>query len=108
MTMAQQVITISAVMAGTIVTRFLPFALFPEGKQPPAYIRFLGKVLPYSVIGLLVIYCLKDAVFTSYHGLSEAIAIAFVVLIHKWKHNMLFSICDGTILYMLLVQNVFC
>ena len=46
-------------LLGTMVTRFLPFLIFPEGKEPPEFIQYLGKVLPYAVIGLLVIYCLR-------------------------------------------------
>lgn len=69
MTILQQVLTVAAVVLGTMTTRFLPFLLFPEGKQPPAFIRYLGTVLPSAVIGLLVVFCLKDAVFTSWHGL---------------------------------------
>lgn len=107
MTTLQSVITIIAVVLGTVMTRFLPFLIFPEGKTPPAYITYLGKVLPYAVIGLLVVYCLKDAVFTGYHGLPEMIAIAFIVVLHKWKKNTLFSVGGGTVLYMLLVQNFF-
>lgn len=63
MTILQQVLTVAAVVLGTMTTRFLPFLLFPEGKQPPAFIRYLGTVLPSAVIGLLVVFCLKDAVF---------------------------------------------
>ena len=89
------------------VTRFLPFLIFPEGKTPPAYIQYLGKVLPYAVIGLLVIYCLKDVPASSTYGLPEAIAILFIMVLHKWKKNTLLSIGGGTILYMILVQMVF-
>ena len=60
MTTTQGILTIAAVVLGTMVTRFLPFLIFPEGKEPPEFIQYLGKVLPYAVIGLLVIYCLKD------------------------------------------------
>ena len=74
MTTVQSVITIFAVVAGTMLTRFLPFLIFPEGKKPPRYITWLGTVLPHAVIGLLVVYCLKDAVFSAYHGLPELIA----------------------------------
>ena len=76
MTVTQSVITIAAVVLGTMTTRFLPFLVFPEGREPPAFIRYLGAVLPYAVIGLLLVYCLKDAVFASYHALPELIAIA--------------------------------
>lgn len=107
MTLWQQVLTIAAVVLGTMTTRFLPFLLFPEGKQPPPFVRYLGTVLPAAVMGLLVIFCLKDAVFTSWHGLPEIIAILVVVLLHRWKKNIFLSIAGGTILYMVLVQQVF-
>lgn len=107
MTTTQSILTIAAVVLATMLTRFLPFLVFPEGRKPPAVITYLGTVLPYAVIGLLVVYCLKDAVFTSWHGLPELIAIAFIVVLHKWRKNTLLSIAAGTILYMVLVQNVF-
>lgn len=107
MTLWQQVLTIAAVVLGTMTTRFLPFLLFPEGKQPPAFVRYLGTVLPAAVMGLLVIFCLKDAIFTTWHGLPEIIAILAVGLLHRWKKNIFLSIAGGTILYMVLVQQVF-
>lgn len=107
MTTVQQIATISIVVLGTMLTRFLPFLIFPEGKTPPHFITYLGTVLPYAVIGLLVVYCLKDAVFTSFHGLPELIAIGSIVILHKWKKNTLLSIGAGTILYMVLVQTCF-
>ena len=107
MTTTQAVITIAAVVLGTMVTRFLPFIIFPEGKNPPEYIRYLGTVLPYAVIGLLVVYCLKDVPGSSAHGIPEGIAILFIILIHKWKKNTLLSIGSGTVLYMVLVQTIF-
>lgn len=106
MTAIQSVLTIVAVILGTMLTRFLPFLLFPEGKKPPAYITYLGTVLPYAVIGLLVVYCLKDAVFTEFHGLPEGIAMVFILILHKWKKNTLLSIGMGTVLYMILVQHL--
>lgn len=107
MTLWQQILTIAAVVLGTMTTRFLPFLLFPEGKQPPPFVRYLGTVLPAAVMGLLVIFCLKDAVFTAWHGLPEIIAILAVGLLHRWKKNIFLSIAGGTILYMVLVQQVF-
>lgn len=107
MTVVQRILTVAAVVLGTMLTRFLPFVIFPEGKRPPSYITYLGQVLPYAVIGLLVVYCLKDAVFHSTHGLPEFIAIGFIIFLHKWKKNTLLSIGGGTVLYMFLVQAVF-
>lgn len=95
-------------LLGTMMTRFLPFLIFPEGKEPPEFIQYLGKVLPYAVIGLLVIYCLKDVPGSGTYGIPEFLAIAFIVLLHRWKKNILLSIGGGTVFYMLLVQFVFC
>lgn len=107
MTAAQSFLTVLAVVLGTMLTRFLPFIIFPEDKTPPKFITFLGTVLPYAAIGLLVVYCLKNAVFTPLHGLPEILSIGFIVIIHKLKKNTLLSIGAGTSLYMILVQYVF-
>ena len=108
MTVTQQLITIAVVALGTMLTRFLPFLVFPEGKPTPKYVRYIGKALPGAVFGLLVIYCLKNvSLFAGSHGLPELIAIAVVVLLHLWKRQMLLSIAAGTVCYMLLVQLVF-
>ena len=108
MTSTQLVITIAVIALGTVLTRFLPFWVFPAGKPTPKYISFLGKALPGAVFGLLVIYCLKNvSILTGSHGLPELIAIVIVVLLHLWKRQMLLSIAAGTIAYMLLVQFVF-
>ncbi len=108
MTLMQQIITIAMVVLGTMLTRFLPFLLFPAGKPTPKYIQYLGRVLPASVFGLLVIYCLKNvSVFTGSHGIPELLAILLVVVLHLWKRQMLLSIAGGTVFYMILVQTVF-
>jgi len=108
MTVTQQLITIAVVALGTMLTRFLPFLVFPEGKPTPKYVQYIGKALPGAVFGLLVIYCLKNvSLFAGSHGLPELIAIAVVVLLHLWKRQMLLSIAAGTVCYMLLVQLVF-
>ncbi len=108
MTLTQQIITISMVILGTILTRFLPFLLFPAGKQTPKYIQYLGNVLPAAVFGLLVVYCLKGInLFTGSHGIPEFVAIAIVIILHLWKKQMLLSIAGGTVCYMFMVQVLF-
>ncbi len=104
MTTLQKCITVIAVVLGTALTRFLPFFLFPEGKTPPKYISYLGSVLPYAVIGFLVVYSLKDVAVSPFHGLPETISILFIAVLHKWRKNTLLSIGAGTALYMYLVQ----
>ncbi len=108
MTLTEQIITVSMVVLGTLITRFLPFIVFPAGKPTPKYIQFLGKFLPAAVFGLLVIYCLRNVSLVSgSHGIPELISIAVVIGLHLWKRQMLISIAGGTICYMLLVQLVF-
>ncbi|ATH91872.1 branched-chain amino acid transporter AzlD [Bacillus glycinifermentans] len=108
MSVTQQMITIAMVVLGTMLTRFLPFMIFPSGKPTPKYIQYLGKALPSAVIGLLVIYCFKDvSLLSGSRGIPEFIAVAAVALLHFWKKNMLLSIAGGTITYMMLVQWVF-
>lgn len=108
MSVFQHIITIAMVVLGTMITRFLPFVLFPAGKQTPGYVRYLGRVLTPAALGLLVIYCLKDVnFFTGSHGIPEIIAMAVVTGLHFWKRQVLLSIAGGTVVYMLLVQLVF-
>lgn len=108
MSVTQQIIIVAVVVFGTMVTRFLPFIIFPAGKPTPKYIQYLGKVLPAAVFGLLIIYCLKNVnIFTGNHGIPELISIALVVALHLWKRQMLVSIAGGTICYMLLIQFLF-
>lgn len=108
MTLAEQIITVSMVILGTMITRFLPFLIFSTDKPTPKYIQYLGKFLPGAVFGMLVIYCLKNvSIFTGSHGIPEFISIIFVIILHLYKRQMLLSIAGGTILYMLLVQFVF-
>lgn len=108
MTLSQRILTILVIVLGTMLTRFLPFLIFPAGKPTPKSIHHLGTVLPGAVFGLLVVYCLKNVSFlTGSHGIPEFISIALVVALHLWKRQMLLSIAGGTVCYMLLVQFVF-
>lgn len=104
----ESLITILVIAAVTLLLRAFPFIIFSTNKGVPPFITYLGKVLPFAVIGMLVVYCLKDvSVVQGSHGLPELIAIAVIFALHKWKHNLLISVCVGTLVYMLLVQFVF-
>ena len=101
------ILAIVIMAAVTFLLRMLPFVIFGK-KQTPAFIGYLGKYLPYAIMGMLVIYCLKGvAPLVFPHGLPELIAILTVVLLHIWRRNTLLSILGGTVVYMLLVQLVF-
>lgn len=92
----------------TMSTRFLPFLIFRENHRTPKTILYLGKVLPCAIMGMLVVYCMKDVAFVAYpYGLPELIGCAITVILHIWKRNSLLSIGVGTVSYMLLVQLVF-
>lgn len=108
MTLMQKMITIAICAFGTMLTRFLPFLIFREGKPTPKYIQYLGKALPAAIFGMLVVYCLKNVdILGGSHGLPELIAIIVTVALHLWKRQMLISIAGGTVSYMILVQLVF-
>ena len=92
----------------TLATRILPVLIFGRGEKVPDYIMYLGKTVPYTVMGLLIVYCLKDISFTTgTHALPEIIAMAAVTLSYLWKRNAIASVVIGTALYMFLVQVVF-
>ena len=103
----------SAVLIGvcaliTAALRFIPFIVFGGKRRTPAFITYLGKVLPFAIMGMLVVFCLKNVSITSYpHGIPELLGVLTVAGLHIWKRNTLLSIAAGTICYMLLVQFVF-
>ncbi|NLK99407.1 MAG: branched-chain amino acid transporter AzlD [Clostridiales bacterium] len=96
------------VSLATILTRALPFILFPENKRIPKYIKYLSDVLPYTIIGMLVVYCLKDISFRIHpYALPEIISIAVITILHLWRKNTLLSIGIGSFVYIILIQYVF-
>ena len=102
MTVWQQVITIGLCVAGTMLTRFLPFLIFKEDRKTPGFVQYIGKYLPSAVFGMLVVYCLKNVdVLEGNHGLPELIAILVTGAMHVWKRQMLLSIAGGTVCYMI-------
>lgn len=104
----QLIVFFGLISLGTILTRVLPFLLFPEKKEIPKYIEYLADVLPYTIIGLLVVYCIKDvSIATTPFALPELISIIIIFILHTWKKNTLLSIGIGSLLYMLLIQYVF-
>lgn len=97
---------VAAMSLVTILLRSLPFLVFK--KTIPAYITYLGKVLPPAIIGMLVVYCLRStAILTAPFGIPELLSIATVVILQVWKRSSLLSILSGTAVYMLLIQLVF-
>jgi len=108
MTDTHAILTIAVCAVVTAALRFAPFAIFGENRKTPEVIAYLGRVLPYAIMGMLVVYCLKDMSFVSApFGIPEIIGCAVVAGLHVWKRNTLLSIGVGTVVYMIMVQFVF-
>ena len=98
---------VAVVALVTAGIRFLPFVLF-AGRRTPRAVSYLGGVLPAAIMGMLVVYCLKDLSFAAVSRfLPQLLAGAVVVVSYLWKKNTLLSIIGGTACYMVLVQTVF-
>lgn len=101
-------IVVAIIVAVTALLRFLPFLVFSSDRGVPKIIDKLSRLLPYAVMGMLVVYCLKDMHFQSLSGYLPYIIASFIVgILHVFKRNTLLSIITGTVSYMLMVQYVF-
>lgn len=102
------VLLIAVAAVVTAATRFLPFLIFRKKESTPAIVTYLGQVLPCAIMGMLVVYCMKDVPFLSApYGAPEIIGCVIVAALHIWKRNSLLSIGVGTVCYMLMVQLIF-
>lgn len=102
------VLIIVVIAIVTVLLRVMPFLIFGRKKETPAFITYLGKVLPFAIMGMLVVYCLRNTTFVEYpYGIPEIISCLVVAGLHLWKKNTLISIVSGTACYMLLIQLVF-
>ncbi len=105
--------THSAILIGvcaliTAALRFIPFIVFSGKRKTPEFVTYLGKVLPFAIMGMLVVFCLKSTSLTSFpHGIPELISVGVVAGLHIWKRNTLLSIISGTVIYILLINFVF-
>ena len=99
---------VAVIAVVTALLRFLPFLIFGGSRQMPESIRYLSGVLPYAVMGMLVVYCLRNVnLFSGSHGIPELLACLAVVGLHIWKRNTLLSIAVGTVFYMVMVQTIY-
>lgn len=90
----------------TLLTRLIPFLIFKNHTNP--IIEYLGNVLPYAIMAMLVVYCLKSVdLLNGNHGICEILGVLTVILLHLFKRNTLLSIFGGTLVYMLCIQVLF-
>lgn len=100
--------TIAVITLVTILLRFLPFLVFRDQTKTPKIVEKLGRVLPYAIMGMLVIYCIKSVSFANVSGfLPTLISCILVGVLYLWKRNTLLSIICGTVCYMFFVQVIF-
>ena len=105
---AYSAVLVAVIVAVTQLTRLLPFLLFGGKKQPPKAVLYLGRVLPCAIMGMLVVYCLRNVTpLAAPYGIPELIGVVLAVVLHVWKRNTLLSIGVSTVAYMVLVQAVF-
>ncbi len=101
-------LTIAVMSLLTALLRFAPFLIFGGKRDVPKMIEYLSNVLPAAIMGMLIVYCLRNVdIMSGSHGLPELFAIAVVVILHLWKKNTILSIASGTAVYMILIQTVF-
>lgn len=102
------IVMVAVIALVTVALRAVPFLLFGKSREIPAWVQYFSRVLPFAVMGMLVVYCLRGITpLTAPHGIPECIACAVVIGLHCWKRNTLLSIVGGTACYMVLVQLVF-
>ncbi len=101
----QAAATIGIIALATLLIRAAPFVLFPKAQKTPPFIRYLGRVLPHAVMGMLVVYCFKAVNFTRPpYGLPEILAALAAMGLHLKKRSVILSIAASTILYMVLLR----
>ena len=105
MTFKQMLITILLCSGATVLTRLVPFAAFSTRKKLPSFLDYLGKALPSAVFGMLVVYCLRNVVFTSgTFGIPELASLAVVAAVYAWRRDLMSPMVAGTAAYMLLIR----
>lgn len=108
MKVSEAILIIAVTALCTQLTRAIPFLLFGGKKEVPGFVTYLGGILPPAIMVILVLYCVRNTVWTAFpFGLPELLGILAVALLHIWKRNNLLSIGGGPVLYMILVQFVF-
>ncbi|WP_085830070.1 branched-chain amino acid transporter permease [Collinsella vaginalis] len=108
MTLDQQIVTVLAAGAATILTRALPFLVFPASRPVPGLIRYLGRALPGAIFALLVVYCLREVnILAPSEVIPQVAGLATATALFLWRRDMLIAIFGSTAVYLILVNLVF-
>ncbi|MDP9801579.1 branched-subunit amino acid transport protein AzlD [Arcanobacterium wilhelmae] len=91
----------------TVALRAFPFVVF-RGREVPAWVEYLGSVLPIAVMSALVVFMVRHVSPTSVGSVAPTvIALAVTIGVHLWKRNTSLSVIVGTLTYMVCVQAIF-
>lgn len=101
MTGLEEACMVSLAVAGVMLTRFLPFLVFRPDRPTPAFVVYLGKWLGPAVFGLLVVYCLRNAILAGEHRFTALICAFVTMWVQIKTRQMMLSMAAGTGLYML-------
>ncbi|MBQ4651797.1 MAG: AzlD domain-containing protein [Oscillospiraceae bacterium] len=105
--MTHSVLLVAVAGLVTLALRAAPFLILGGERKTPEFISYLGRVLPSAVMGMLVIYCLRNVSFAAVSNwLPQLLCCGVVVLVHVLKRSTLLSIVCGTVCYMILVQHI--
>ena len=58
--MTHDILLIAVMALVTAAIRFLPFVLFSSSRKPPEMVERLTRLLPAAVMGMLIVYCLRN------------------------------------------------
>ncbi len=101
-------LTVAIIAIVTAALRFAPFLIFGGKRDVPKMVKHLSNALPAAIMGMLILYCLRNVdIMSGSHGLPELFAIVVVVILHLWRKNTILSIASGTAVYMILIQTIF-
>lgn len=101
-------IAIAIAVAITFFIRMFPLFFFSNRDTIPKIVKDLGVLLPYSMMGLLIIYCLRSMRFDALAGFVPLTVASLVTAgSYLWKRKSILSIVLGTAVYMFLIQQVF-
>ncbi|GAD19780.1 branched-chain amino acid transporter permease [Helicobacter fennelliae] len=103
--MLDSFLIVIVVIVATVLTRFLPFWIFSQDKIPQSLLQ-LGKILPPALIGMLIVYCLKDMDLEhAPFGLNEILGVIITALLYIFTRFGVLAVIGGTLGYMFLVQS---
>ena len=99
----QVLVTILIIAAATLLTRAFPFLIFPENKATPKVVTYFGHVLPPAILGMLVVYSLRDvSVVSAPWAVPELISVLAAAILQIAFRKSLVSILFSTALFITL------